>query len=189
MLGGREKVGGSVVNVTSGAGGFPQKNRRLAFPFGQECSGIDGRDTVHERFIREIPIAIGALGCALWDGGLVLTRWIYKHGEEVGLHGKANVLELGCGVGLAGIMLAHFSKSVTMTDYIPDALGNCYYNIKLNHLSSNDEVDDELRKLRPEFDFSVLEKCKVEFLDWDAVLKENKKSKGEKDHDDDAAST
>ena len=183
MLGGREKVGSSVVDISGGGGGggvFPQKNRRLNFPFGEECSGIDGRDTIHEHFIREIPIAIGALGCALWDGGLVLTRWLYRHGEEVCLNGQANVLELGCGVGLAGIMAAHFSKSVTMTDYIPDALGNCAYNVKLNTLPSNDEVPEELRNLRPGYDFAITNKCKVEYLDWDAVLRASKKAKNQK---------
>lgn len=170
MLGDREKVGGGVVDLSGGAG-LPKKNRRLSFPFGATCAAIDGRDTLHEHFIREIPLSIGALGCALWDGGLILTRWLYKHGEAVFLNGTANVLDLGCGVGLGGIIAAHFAKSVTMTDYIPDALGNCLYNVRLNHLEKNEEVPEELRKQRPGYDFVIAGKCKVEFLDWDAVLR------------------
>ncbi len=33
----------------------------------------------HKLFIRELCVATGALGCALWDGGVILARWIYDN--------------------------------------------------------------------------------------------------------------
>lgn len=32
----------------------------------------------HEIFIRELCVSSGALGCALWDGGVVLARYTYR---------------------------------------------------------------------------------------------------------------
>jgi hypothetical protein len=183
MLHGREKVG-VPVDVVGGGGALPamQKNKKLTFSFGPAVEGIDGRDTIHEHHIREIPIAIGALGCALWDGGLVLTRWLYKNGEALAQkhtasstegtsRGPPRILELGCGVGLAGIMAAHFTRGeVVMTDYIPEALGNALYNVGINHVEP-DDVPDEMMELRPGYDFSIAPRISVEYLDWDVEAK------------------
>lgn len=188
MLGGREKVG---VPVDLAMPALPKKNRRLTFPFGPACDGVDGRDTIHEHFIREIPLANGALGCALWDGGLVLTRWLYANGEAVfaravahhqqrdganrlGNARNARVLELGCGVGLAGIMAAHFipdGGEVVLTDYIPDALHNCRYNVGINHVDAADIPAELGKELRPAYDFAVAPRLRVAYLDWDAELR------------------
>ena len=36
----------------------------------------------HRIFIRELCVATGALGCALWDGGVILARWIYDNPQR-----------------------------------------------------------------------------------------------------------
>lgn len=194
MLGGREKVGKAVDVAVP----VNQKNRRLTFQFGPEIQGIDGRDTIHEHFIREIPIAVGALGCALWDGGLVLARFLYKNGEQIiqtqqhhvkqvaseaaGAAATSSqekdsktkpgprILDLGCGVGLGGIMAAHFTDNeVVLTDYIPDALANALFNVGINEINP-DDVPDEMIDMRPAYNFSIAPRISVEYLDWDAEL-------------------
>lgn len=138
----REKVGdgtdhklaGHIVNLVP-------KAKRLVLPFGApETERCDVRETHHEHYIREIPIAGGGLGCALWDGGLVLARWVYQQGGSV-FHDKT-VLELGCGVGLAGIVAAHWASHVTLTDYIEETVRNAVYNAKLNS-ADEEEVDED----------------------------------------------
>jgi hypothetical protein len=37
----------------------------------------------HTVFIRELCVASGALGCALWDGGVILSRWIYDNPDRL----------------------------------------------------------------------------------------------------------
>lgn len=189
MKGGREKVGdGGAHAVVGDPGAFQMpKRKRLKFPFGNpETKHLDVRDTEHEHNVREIPIAGGGLGCALWDGGLVLTRWIYGNGQV--FHNKS-VLELGCGVALAGIMAAHWASSVVVTDYIDDAVNNAAYNIQLNSyadFSSSDDDDDDRGhdrhggtvKTLPIVSGAPYRRCIVDhmracMLDWDALAFRN----------------
>jgi len=54
----------------------------------------------------------------LWTSSLELARWCLTDPSVPG----ATVLEIGCGVGLAGIAAAHAGASVLMTDADPNAL-------------------------------------------------------------------
>lgn len=146
MINDREKVGdhGDHKLSTSLQVVIP-KAKRLTLPFGPtEERRRDLRETKHEHYIREIPIAGGGLGCALWDGGLVLTRWVYDNGPRI--FADRSVLELGCGVGLAGIMAAHWASSVVLTDYIDETVRNALYNVTLNSADEDDDddVDDDV---------------------------------------------
>ena len=173
MLNGREKVGDAVAEHFG-----PQqliqmaKVRRVCIPFGKKTPNHDVRATEHEHNLREIPLANGALGCALWDGGVVLTRWIYENGAV--FHNK-RVLELGCGVGLGGIMAAHWAKEVILTDYIPEVIENALYNAKLNH--DDDEPEDADDASLPvvagaPYRWSISSRVKATMLDWDRVAAE-----------------
>lgn len=140
----REKVGDGTDHKLAGhLVNLVPKAKRLVLPFGgPEEHHRDLRETHHEHYIREIPLAGGGLGCALWDGGLVLARWVYQKGGLV-FHNKS-VLELGCGVGLAGIVAAHWASHVTLTDYIEETVRNAVYNAKLNSAEEEEEdVADE----------------------------------------------
>ncbi len=64
----------------------------------------------------------------LWPSSLALARWCLAKGR---LEGK-RVLELGCGLGLAGMSAAHTGALVTMTDYEKTALDFAHYNILAN---------------------------------------------------------
>lgn len=43
-------------------------------------------------------------GYAIWDGGVVLSKYFEEHAGEKILH-NAHVLELGCGTGITGLSL------------------------------------------------------------------------------------
>ena len=65
--------------------------------------------------------------------------------ERPGLRGST-VLELGCGLGLAGIAAAQAGAAVTMTDCEPDALEFARYNAAVN-LTSEERSRTALRML------------------------------------------
>jgi predicted nicotinamide N-methyase len=64
----------------------------------------------------------------LWSSSLELARWCL---EEPGMGGM-RVLELGCGLGLAGIAAAKAGAVVTLSDYEQDALDFARCNAMMN---------------------------------------------------------
>jgi len=64
----------------------------------------------------------------LWTSSLELARWCLTDPSVAG----ASVLEIGCGVGLAGIAAARAGASVLMTDVDPEALRFARYNALKN---------------------------------------------------------
>jgi predicted nicotinamide N-methyase len=76
----------------------------------------------------------GLDGLKLWDAGIVLARY--------GILNPAyfkdkDVLELGAGVGIAGIAIQKWTqcKSITMTDYHEGVVSNIGKNMKKNQIS------------------------------------------------------
>ncbi|MBX9925038.1 MAG: methyltransferase domain-containing protein [Hyphomicrobiaceae bacterium] len=71
-------------------------------------------------------------GLLLWEGAVVLAD------EMAAVRGRfplARVLELGCGVGLAGLVAASFGARVTMTDHDPLALKVAKHNAQSNDVA------------------------------------------------------
>jgi len=64
----------------------------------------------------------------LWPSSVALARDVCSQPQ---LEGK-QVLELGCGLGLAGIAAAQAGARVMFTDYEPDALQFTRINVRLN---------------------------------------------------------
>lgn len=54
----------------------------------------------------------------LWPASIALARWLWKRRD---LAGK-EILELGCGVGLSGIVAARAGAKLVFADYFPEAL-------------------------------------------------------------------
>ncbi len=79
----------------------------------------------------------------LWASSVELARWCLQDGS---LAGK-RVLELGCGLGLAGVAAARAGASVMFTDYETDALYFAQYNA--------------LRNVSP-----VMRKIEFRLMDW-----------------------
>lgn len=55
----------------------------------------------------------------LWPASLALSRWFCQVDD---LPRVDRALELGCGIGLVGITLAHLGWNVEATDFVEDAL-------------------------------------------------------------------
>ena len=73
-------------------------------------------------------------GLIVWDGAFVLGKFLEKRFGGEGLRDKI-VLELGCGIGLAGLCAAALdAKSVYLTD-LEYALGNTRENVMLNEFA------------------------------------------------------
>ena len=64
----------------------------------------------------------------LWDSGKVLALVM----EEYEVEGK-RILEIGCGMGLASLLLNSRHADITATDYHPEAGSFLVENVRLNH--------------------------------------------------------
>mmetsp|Transcript_4677 Transcript_4677/g.9431 ORF Transcript_4677/g.9431 Transcript_4677/m.9431 type:complete len:377 (+) Transcript_4677:2895-4025(+) len=128
-------------------------------------------------FIRELNLASGGLGCALWDGGVVLARWIFQNPTV--FHGRS-VLELGAGCGLAGIICGRFADSVVLTDCNDRLIDNIHYNIAINSTGDSDgnessDVPDNGLSCQCDansFRQDLSKTVNASFLDWDGVFNE-----------------
>jgi methylase of polypeptide subunit release factors len=167
MLNGRDKVGSEVAAAVSQLA--MAKHKRLQFPFGPALPDDSIRGTAHEHNIREIPLSGGALGCALWDGGAVLARWVYLNGAV--FHGQ-RVLELGCGVGLAGILAAHWAQHVTLSDYVAQAVANAAYNASLNsHEAELEGEEDGAIVSGAPYSYEIADRVSAAVMDWDREMR------------------
>lgn len=64
----------------------------------------------------------------VWASGEILARLMFDYDIE----GK-RILEVGCGIGLASLVLNQRSADITATDYHPDVESFLIENTKLNH--------------------------------------------------------
>lgn len=106
----------------------------------------DKKSDAHEDtiFIRELPVAAGWVGCAIWDAAVIMSRFLRTQGPV--LHGL-RVLELGSGVGLVGLVASRLCREAVLTDYSTSILENLEYNIWLN---SADLSPERLADILPE---------------------------------------
>lgn len=63
----------------------------------------------------------------IWDSGQVLAHHMYQHDIK-----NKRILEVGCGIGLASLVLNHRSADITATDYHPEVEQFLIENTKLN---------------------------------------------------------
>lgn len=80
---------------------------------------------------------INQVGLTLWAAGLYLSDLIIK---VKSLCGSGNVIELGSGTGVTGIITALSDSrpnKIIMTDFHPSVLCNLEYNIALNRMIGN----------------------------------------------------
>jgi len=75
------------------------------------------------------------VGFTLWGASLVLSRAIIEGSFDLA---RKDVLELGSGLGLCGLVAGTFGncKSVHLTDFHPMVVANCRFNLELNGLES-----------------------------------------------------
>ncbi len=66
----------------------------------------------------------------LWPSAIVLSDYLLRNNL---VSHDLNVLEIGCGLGLPGIVAGKMGGNVTMTDYLPEALDFAQKNWNLNN--------------------------------------------------------
>ncbi|MFZ5650480.1 MAG: class I SAM-dependent methyltransferase [Bacillota bacterium] len=93
------------------------------------------------------------LWAEIWPAARGLSRYIWENMDFSG----QKVLELGCGLGLAGIVCGLKGASVTFSDYQPEALEISCRNAGLNGLSGVGAFFGDWRdfSLEEEFDWIV----------------------------------
>ena len=69
----------------------------------------------------------------LWASSIALSQHLVKSSH---INKKTNVLEIGCGLGLPGIVAGMLGAKVTMTDYDEESLLFARHNWDLNNTSS-----------------------------------------------------
>lgn len=76
----------------------------------------------------------------LWPSAIALSRFMVEHKA---VSGKNKVLEIGCGLGLPGIVAGRLGADVTFTDYISEPLEFARKNWEMNneHPASFDIID------------------------------------------------
>lgn len=85
--------------------------------------------------IQEIDTRQAGTGGVTWEASLVMALYFARHPERL----QGNVVELGSGVGLGGILLHHMAhaSSITLTDGCPQVLEQCRANIQVRGLGNH----------------------------------------------------
>jgi predicted nicotinamide N-methyase len=65
----------------------------------------------------------------VWESGEILARLMYRYDIR-----RLRILEVGCGIGLASLVLSHRHADITATDHHPEAAGFLAENTALNDL-------------------------------------------------------
>jgi 2-polyprenyl-3-methyl-5-hydroxy-6-metoxy-1,4-benzoquinol methylase len=73
------------------------------------------------------------------ETGLALSRYLAREFIDGRLNGL-QALDLGCGVGLSGLVLAKLGATVSFLDHIPDALQVVHRNCMLNGVKSIETI-------------------------------------------------
>jgi len=116
---------------------FPMRGRTVGAEAAEVLSVRVGVEAAQQRSPRDLvvrlrrqrePADARQIGNMLFTSSVVLARWILAHAHK--FRGR-RVLELGSGLGLAGIAAARVSSECTLTD-LPQFVPNLRYNIQMN---------------------------------------------------------
>ncbi|XP_047152496.1 protein-lysine N-methyltransferase EEF2KMT-like isoform X1 [Vigna umbellata] len=110
--------------------------KRISFLFPEGCSEL--LSCPHSRAVVfslqcSLNMLEGDTGCSIWPSSLFLSELILSHPE---LFSNKSCFEIGSGVGLVGLCLAHVKASqVILSDGDLSTLANMKFNLELNNLN------------------------------------------------------
>lgn len=110
----------------------------------EKTVGIRGRKftLLAPKFLEEYidsenPLQDFPLWAKAWEASWVLADFL----AGLPANPEKRFLEIGCGLGLVGVVAASFGHKVIMTEHNPDAIGFARANADLNHCSHMEIVD------------------------------------------------
>jgi 2-polyprenyl-3-methyl-5-hydroxy-6-metoxy-1,4-benzoquinol methylase len=126
----------------------------------EKAVGIKGRrftlltpKFIEEHIDSETPLHDFPLWAKVWEASWVLADFIADLPADPG----KRFIEIGCGLGLVGVVAASFGHNVVMTEHNAEALGFARANAELNHCSDVEIIDLEWNSpsLYGRFDYIV----------------------------------
>jgi tRNA1(Val) A37 N6-methylase TrmN6 len=120
----------------------------------------------HQRYMADIVLTDGEIlknfiiepnvyRSDIMSAGIYLARWLFFHN---GLYQDKDVLDMGCGSGLQGMVMALYgAKSIILTDISSEAVANTRENIKQYKLKNSVKVvqGDLFENVESKFDVIV----------------------------------
>ena len=107
----------------------------------------------------------------IWEASIVLSEYL----AGISVEPEKRFLEIGCGMGLVGIIASAFGHRVTMTEYNPDALNYARANAVTNPLADSNleiiELDWNRPRLEGLFDHIVGSEVIYNERDYEPILK------------------
>ncbi|PON85497.1 Lysine methyltransferase [Trema orientale] len=150
------------------AGEIKRVNKYISFLFPEECFELSICPKSRKLLIPlqcSLNMLEGDTGCSVWPSSLYLSEFILSFPE---LFSNKSCFEVGSGVGLVGICLAHVKASkVVLSDGDMSTLANMKLNLELNHLS----VETDVQKATED-----PKKVKCFHLPWESVAGEQLQS-------------
>nr|CCA16209.1 conserved hypothetical protein [Albugo laibachii Nc14] len=110
------------------------KEDTFTYTFGsEETNENNGKISIHLKGLRrDIGQTLQSTGLTLWPAGDILCDFLYANQALIR---NQSVVELGSGLGLCGILAAHFADRVVMTDGDDETLPILEENCKINQIS------------------------------------------------------
>jgi 2-polyprenyl-3-methyl-5-hydroxy-6-metoxy-1,4-benzoquinol methylase len=120
---------------------------------------IDSRNLFHD-----FPLWV-----KIWEASIVLADYLAR----LEVDPSKAFLEIGCGIGLVGIVASAFGHRVTMTEYNDDAISFARANARLNGLTKPiiKKMDWHEPEIRETFDFIVASEVYYHERDFDPLSK------------------
>ena len=110
----------------------------------EKTVGIKGRKFtlltpkfIEEHIDSETPLHDFPLWAKVWEASWVLADFIAGLPADPG----KRFIEIGCGLGLVGVVAASFGHKVVMTEHNAEALGFARANVELNHCPDVEILD------------------------------------------------
>ncbi|XP_073048222.1 uncharacterized protein [Primulina eburnea] len=143
--------------------------KSISFLFSDESSGLVSCPKSRNLEVQlqcSLNLLEGDTGCSLWPSSIFMSEFILSFPE---IFVNKCCFEVGSGVGLVGICIAHVKASkVILSDGDLSALANMKVNLELNHLTTNTcTIDDH------SVDHSMVQ-CVC--LPWESASKEDLRS-------------
>ena len=108
----------------------------------------------------------------IWEASIILSEYL----SGMPVDSEKRFLEIGCGMGVVGVVASGFGHRVTMTEYNPDALSFAKANARTNLSADDDgpeitELDWGNPRLEGLFDYIIGSEVIYKEKDYQPILK------------------